>query len=244
MALARSKGKIRTEDALAPPPGPYDPLDRINIALSIEGELLRRPVSALSDVDHITGSGIYAIYYSGPLEIYQPLRNVAPEFNRPIYVGKAIPKGSRKGGLRPASGRSNALAERLRQHATSIREVQNLLLAHFHVRALPVQDIWIPLGENVLIERFKPAWNIAVDGFGNKAPGRRRKDQFRSPWDVLHTGRTFAAELGKSPLTAEFMTQRVADYLAGRPMQKLPKAVVEQQAEEAAIEDVNPNDAE
>jgi hypothetical protein len=234
---ARKSGKA-SDSVLAPPPGPYDPLDRINIALSIEGELLRRPVVPLSSVDDIQGAGIYAIYYTGDVGIYKPLRNNNGEFKTPIYVGKAIPKGGRKGGLKAGSAKSNALAERLRQHATSVREVGDLELADFQVRALPVQDIWIPLGENVLIERFKPAWNVAVDGFGNKDPGKRRKSQFRSPWDVLHAGRKFADKLGVSPVTAEFMRQRVSDYLAGRQMRKLPKAVVEEQAVEEAIDEL------
>jgi hypothetical protein len=88
----------------------------------------------------------------------------------------------------------------------------------------------------MLIERFQPAWNRAVDGFGNKAPGKRRKDQFRSPWDVLHPGRAFAEDLGISPVTQPFIAKRVTDYLAGRTMEKLPQAVVEQQAVVEALE--------
>jgi hypothetical protein len=38
--------------------------------------------------------------------------------------------------------------------------------------------------------------------------------QFRPPWDVLHPDRLFAVKLAESPIMAEFLLQRVADYLA------------------------------
>lgn len=83
-------------------------------------------------------------------------------------------------------------------------------------------------------ESFRPVWNRAIDGFGNKHPGKRRATQYKSPWDVLHPGRGFAEKLADSPVTTEFLLQRVADYMAGRPLAKLPKVVVEQQAEQEA----------
>ena len=86
----------------------------------------------------------------------------------------------------------------------------------------------------MLIETFKPVWNRAIDGFGNKDPGQRRKTQYRSPWDVLHPGRSFAQKLAESPATPELLLARVADYFAGRPLTKLPKAVAEQIATDAA----------
>lgn len=221
----------------------YNPLARINIARSIEGELLSRRAIPLSESDQIDGAGIYAIYYAGAFPPYAPARNRADQLNKPIYVGKAIPKGGRKGGLQPAAKLGRALADRLRQHATSISEVDNLDLADFWVRYLVVDDIWIPLGENMLIETFKPAWNRAVDGFGNKDPGRRRKDQYRSPWDVLHQGREFARKLADSPVNQAFMEERVVDYFAGRKMAKLPRAIIEQQAEEAALEQADLGEA-
>jgi hypothetical protein len=217
---------------------PYNPLDKINLAKSIESELLGRAVSSMSDIGQPLGAGVYVIYYRGPFAAYEPItRANADGFTQPIYVGKAIPKGGRKGGLAKPRAGAHELADRLRQHAASIDEATNLSLADFWVRHLVVDDIWIPLGENMLIERFKPIWNRAVDGFGNKDPGRRRATQFKSPWDVLHPGREFTRKLADSSLTAELVLQRVADYFAGRPLTKLPKAVVEQQAVEDALQD-------
>jgi hypothetical protein len=219
---------------------PYNPLDKINLAQSIERELLGRDCEPLSQVDEIVGAGIYVIYYSGPFEAYGRVRANIDEkaFDEPIYVGKAIPKGGRKGGLGKDAGRGTALRDRLRQHASSVDEATNLNLGDFWVRHLVVDDIWIPLGENMLIERFKPLWNRAIDGFGNKDPGRRRATQYRSPWDVLHPGRSFAEKLADSGLTAGFLLKRIDDYLSGRPLDKLPKAIEEQvQAEELSAED-------
>ncbi|UJW86908.1 Eco29kI family restriction endonuclease [Devosia sp. SL43] len=216
---------------------PYNPLDKRNLAKSVETELLARAPVSLAEIDGITGAGVYVIYYAGPFDAYAPIaeQNRDGQFSKPIYVGKAIPKGGRKGGLTKDSAVGRALLERLRQHAASIAEATNLELNDFYVRHLIVEDIWIPLGENVLIENFQPVWNRAIDGFGNKDPGNRRATQYRSPWDVLHPGRSFAHKLADSPADAAFFTQRVNDYLAGRPLAPLPKALAEQAETEQAI---------
>lgn len=220
----------------------YNPLDRINLARSIEQELLARPAVPLAEVGGINGAGVYVIYYTGPFPAYAPIATPGPGVPgaRPIYIGKAIPKGGRKGGLsETSSAAGSALASRLRQHMASIDEAVNLELAGFHVRYLVVDDIWIPLGENMLIETFRPVWNRAIDGFGNKDPGARRKTQLTSPWDVLHPGRSAARNTTPSPaLAIDLLETRIADYFAGRPLTPLPKAVREQQAEaEAEIGD-------
>ena len=210
----------------------YNPLDKLNLARSIEGELLKRQPTSLTVLEEITGAGVYALYYNGNFPAYVPLKD------RPIYVGKAIPKGGRKGGLTKDSSKGKALADRLRQHAASIDEADNLDLADFRLRYLVVDDIWIPLGENMLIENFKPVWNQVIDGFGNKDPGRRRATQYKSPWDVLHPGRHFARKLADSTVTAESLKKRIADHFAGRPLAKLPRVLVEQQeSEEVAAEE-------
>ena len=211
---------------------PYNPLDKLNLAKSIEFELLMKPPDALGSVDHIVGAGVYVIYYRGGFPSYLPITEANREnFTAPIYVGKAIPKGGRKGGLTRDASKGRALAERLRQHGVSIEEADNLDLADFFVRHLVVDDVWIPLGENILIETFKPVWNRAIDGFGNKVPGQRRSSQHKSPWDVLHPGRKSAAT-GDSGITREFLRERVEDYFAGRPLKKLPKKLVEELAAE------------
>jgi hypothetical protein len=228
------------------PDGPYNPLEKLNLARSIELELLTREVIPLAAFQRtgrrkrtgaatMQGAGVYAIYYSGDFPPYEPVaaKNRDGAFSQPIYIGKAIPEGGRKGGLSMDAAKGTRLADRLGDHAKSIHEVESLSVDDFFVRLLVVDDIWIPLGENMLIETFQPVWNRAVDGFGNKVPGKRRTTQFKSPWDVLHPIRRGFEKLADSGLTREDVIVRVEDYLAGRPMKPLPKKLAEQLEEEA-----------
>jgi hypothetical protein len=198
---------------------PYNPLAKVNLGESVADALLRGTVRPLSETDHLIGAGIYAIYYTGDFMAYAPIteRNTDNLFEQPIYVGKAVPRGARKGGLGFDAGKGVALRDRLRQHAASINETSNLALTDFYYRALTVDDIWIPLGENMVIEKFQPLWNRVIDGFGNKTPGKGRATQKRSSWDVLHPGRKFVdkLDLAANPLTPAAIEQRIAEFFAG-----------------------------
>lgn len=205
---------------------PYNPLDKKNLGRSVAEALLYRPVAPLSETAGLVGAGVYAIYYVGGFEPYQPvaMRNRAGKFEQPIYVGKAVPKGARKGGLTFDASLGRALRDRLRQHATSIDEAQNIRLADFHYRSLVIDDIWIPLGENMMIEQLKPIWNLVIDGFGNKAPGARRVSQFRSSWDVLHPGRAFAENMANGEITSDRLIAKLAEYFSGQAIPLIPTA--------------------
>jgi Eco29kI-like restriction endonuclease len=87
------------------------------------------------------------------------------------------------------------LCDRLAEHAESISLAENLNLEDFFCRYLAVDDIWIPLGENLLIEMFSPLWNRLIDGFGNHDPGRGRYQGRTPAWNVLHPGRSWAKKL-------------------------------------------------
>ena len=204
--------------------GPYNPLDKMNLGRSVAEALLLCPVASLTQTADLAGAGVYAIYYTGGFEAYAPVaeKNADSNFHQPIYVGKAVPKGARKGGLAFDASKGRALRDRLRQHAASIDEATNLDLGDFHFRSLVVDDIWIPLGENMMIEQFKPVWNIVLDGFGNKDPGKRRATQYRSPWDVLHPGRQFAEKLADGVTTPEMLTARLSAYFAGQVVPLIP----------------------
>ena len=78
---------------------PYNPLDKKNLATSVADALLASPVQPLPPEQSFDGSGIYAIYYIGPFPQYRKIaeRNRDDKFQVPIYIGKAVPKGSRKG---------------------------------------------------------------------------------------------------------------------------------------------------
>jgi hypothetical protein len=213
---------------------PYNPLEKANLARSIQSELLGRDPIALTSIDSIKGAGIYVLYYIGSFAPYAPIKkaNAGGKFAQPIYIGKAIPRGGRKGGVSADASKGTAMRDRLRQHSKSIDEVDNLEVDDFTVRYMMVDDIWIPLGENILIEQFKPLWNSVIDGFGNKDTGIRRSAQHRSPWDVLHSGRKVAEKNAEAAgLTRAFLAERIGNYFAGRPLKALPKAVVKEQDE-------------
>lgn len=212
--------------------GPYNPLSTENLARSIEQEMLRQPRRPLFDLRQTGGAGVYAIYYDGPHPLYGTLvESLGSMIEKPIYVGKAIPKGGRVGGLTRDAMKGRPLGNRLSIHARSIGEATNLELSDFSARTLVVDDVWIPLGENMLIQQFQPVWNVVASGFGNQAPGKGRPDQAMSYWDSLHPGRKHSRLLGPNPLSIEVIGERVLGHLAG---EVVPFSV---EGEEEASED-------
>ena len=173
---------------------PYNPLAKENLGRSVAEALLQSEPTPLGELERFNGAGIYAIYYTGDFDLYEPMtrRNRDGDLLVPIYVGKASPPGARTGDVDMSTKAGSALHKRLKEHAGSINHAKNLDLADFHCRYLVVDDIWIPLGESLLIAMSPPLWNKTLDGFGNHAPGGGRKLQERSRWDVIHPGRKFA----------------------------------------------------
>ena len=196
---------------------PFNPLDKRNLGVSVAQALLARPVLPLTALAPFRGAGIYVIYYAGVYAPYHILtaanQNAVTPFSRPIYVGKAVPEGARKGGFGLDLPAGAVLFNRLNEHATSIRQAQNLDLSDFSCRYLVVDDIWIPLGEALLIQRFSPLWNKLVEGFGNHDPGSGRVGQKRSPWDTIHPGRPWATRLPPYPRSEAEILTRVQQFL-------------------------------
>jgi hypothetical protein len=158
---------------------PFNPLDKLNLAVSVADAMLEQEVRPLPPAERIPGAGIYAIYYTGAFPAYRKIseQNKRDDFSAPIYVGKAVPRGARKGGFELGDDAGFVLFDRLGEHAESIRLASNLNLKDFKCRYLVVDDIWIPLGESLMIQKFKPLWNHRVDGFGNHDPGGGRSGQ-------------------------------------------------------------------
>jgi hypothetical protein len=206
-------------------PQPYNPLDRMELARSVERALLDRPLGPLPPPTRFNGAGLYAIYYVGDFPAYA--RITPPERapgQMPIYVGRAQPKGARQG-LMTGLGVSTpepVLFDRLREHANSIRAVErhtedgqpNLRLDDFRCRHLVVDDIWVALGEAILIGHYRPLWNVVVDGFGNHAPGSGRGQQARSPWDEVHPGRGWAFKLPPPKRPRMRVLTQIREHLA------------------------------
>lgn len=192
---------------------PFNPLDKKNLGASVAEAMLASKVHPLGDMPGFKGAGIYAVYYSGSFAPYGEIarRNQGTK-TAPIYVGKAVPAGARKGGGAGATG-GKSLFNRLSEHAESIRAVDNLSIEDFTCRFLVVDDIWIPLGESLLIARYSPVWNALIDGFGNHDPGGGRYNGMRPRWDVLHPGRAWAAKCKERPETVADIARDVETYL-------------------------------
>jgi Eco29kI restriction endonuclease len=193
---------------------PFNPLDKLNLGLTVRDALLKRPILSLPP-KRFKGAGIYAFYSLDSFEPYRKLAKANRERNWaiPIYVGEAVPLGSRKGGYGLGEDPGDVLWRRLQEHSKSIEQAKNLKLEDFRCRYLVVEDIWIPLGENLLIEMFNPLWNRLLDGFGNHDPGKGRYNQMRSPWDVVHPGRLWADKCALNPKTAEKYIREIKTYI-------------------------------
>ncbi len=165
----------------------YDPLTWENLMAGLAARFEKVPLVNLTSIEEARGPGVYALFYDGPHPAYRPIAGT----RRPIYVGKAVPQGTRKG-----TGEASdpyALRRRLRLHHNSIEVAENLAVDSFQCRYLAVVPVWITLAERFLIDHYRPIWNTEVDGFGNNPQGRYRSGGVRSWWDTLHPGREWAS---------------------------------------------------
>lgn len=197
---------------------PYNPLEKGNIGASVAVAMLGRKTRPLASLPAFDGAGIYAIYYQGTFKPYHKLSilNQGDDPQVPIYVGKAIPEGGRVGAtIDPLP--TKALSRRLREHAESIKAVSNLKIEDFVCRFLVVDDIWIPLGESLLIAKFSPLWNMSVAGFGNHDPGNGRYQGAMPRWDVVHPGRGWAARCQPRKETVDHIVSEIEARLSNEP---------------------------
>lgn len=198
---------------------PYNPLDKLRLAESVMNALLKSQPGPLPPPEEFLGAGVYAIYYTGDFPEYREIarQNADNQWKQPIYVGKAIPAGGRKGGFGLSTSPGKVLFNRLNEHAESIRAAEGrgtLRLADFRCRYLVVDEIWIPLAEGLLIQTFQPVWNKIVDGFGNHDPGSGRYGGARPSWDVLHPGRSWAERCAPGRYTVDEIKQRISEGVA------------------------------
>jgi len=195
-------------------PPAFNPLDKHNLGESVGLALSRCPAVSLAKVPPFKGAGIYALYYFGDFAPYATLAALnQPNATIPIYVGKAVPKGSRKGVTPTASQQSSKLYDRLKNHVRSIQQTQTLKMKDFTCRFLVVEETWIGLCESLLIQTSIPLWNAKLDGFGRNPQGKNRKDGV-SPWHAFHSGRDFNAEAKPSDALLAKLTADVAAFMA------------------------------
>ncbi|WP_395317222.1 Eco29kI family restriction endonuclease [Variovorax sp. UC74_104] len=197
---------------------PFNPLDKKNLGASVAEALVSQPAHPLGRIKPFMGTGIYAIYYHGDFEAYSPISEPNKADRKdpiiPIYVGKAVPQGARKGKVMADPTRSKALFNRLIEHAESVTATKTLSIEDFSCRYLVVDEIWIPLGESLMIAKFSPLWNLFVEGFGNHDPGKGRYEGLRPRWDLIHPGRAWAEKCKVRPETDAEVLRDIRTYLA------------------------------
>ena len=125
----------------------YDPLTYENLMMGVVVQFEKQERLALDSeiTQNIRGPGIYSLHYSGDLEVYEAIRTRS---NMPVYVGKAVPPGSRKG--KPIEIERPMLRRRLNEHMKSINQAVNLDPSQFSFRSLAVVPVWITLAERFL----------------------------------------------------------------------------------------------
>ena len=209
-ALDRLQRLAQELDPVQQPPYILDPAAPEIVGRLIADTLLVQGRQLLAAVARFYGSGVYALYYRGPFEAYQPIVNT----ETPIYVGKADP--ARPQALTPTE-QGQRLWARLQDHQRSITAAGNLNLADFDGRFLVVRSAWQITAETYLIERFQPIWNNEVGlcyGFGKHGDAPETRGNTRSPWDTLHPGRTWATKAGNVPypLSVVEITAQIARH--------------------------------
>jgi hypothetical protein len=167
------------------------------------------PFHQLSNLPNFEGAGVYALFLKSTVntcyhEYLQPMH--------PIYVGKAVPTGSRQG-LKSEAGKQ--LRNRLTKHFSSIKQAENLNENEFVCRFMIIEGVatdMISAIESYLIRKYNPLWNSHIDGFGINAPGAGRYNQQPSEWDTIHPGRDYAKKLLGAPRDRSFITQKIVNY--------------------------------
>ncbi|MEP9350214.1 Eco29kI family restriction endonuclease [Xanthobacter sp. KR7-225] len=181
----------------------FDPSDPKTVGRMVSLALLAQPMISLGAVKPAYGSGVYAIYYSGDHPLYARISGA----ETPIYVGKADPSN---GDASTAREQGPRLTGRLIEHAGTISTAEKyaaenglppglhpIRLADFKCRRLVCATNAQLVAERHLIRMFWPVWNSdtkacwGMSKHGDAANTRRNK---RSPWDVVHPGRSWALD--------------------------------------------------
>lgn len=206
--LERKIDPIRLPDAF------FDPSEPRLIGHFVALALLSQERYPLGSITPFYGSGVYAIYYKGPAEIYAPISDT----ETPIYVGKADPPV----GAKTVTEQETKLFSRLNEHRKNIEKVQGIDLVDFECRALAVQSGYQAAAENHLIRLFWPIWNNETKilfGIGKHGDSATTRANNKSPWDTIHPGRLWA-EGNPEAKPADSIRADVANHFRSKPIFK------------------------
>ena len=204
--LERNIDPIRLPDAF------FDPSEPRLIGHFVALALISQERYPLGEITPSYGSGVYAIYYNGPSDIYAPISQT----ETPIYVGKADPPT----GAKSVIEQGTKLFGRLNEHRKNIDKVAGIDLADFECRALAVQSGYQAAAENHLIRLFMPIWNNETRilfGLGKHGDAATTRANNKSPWDTIHPGRTWA-EGNPEAKSVDDILADVARHFAATPI--------------------------
>lgn len=204
---------LQSIDPISLPTAVFDPSNPKVVGRFVALAMVAQERKPLADLTQAYGSGVYAIYYSGPYGAYAPIRGT----ETPIYVGKSGPQVQ---GARTPLEQGPKLTGRLKEHRGNISKATATLdVADFFYRALVVQSGLEVAAEEYLIHLFRPIWNKEVGilfGIGKHGDASTTRANKRSPWDTLHEARAWATtQIGKSP--DQIKAEVVAHYLKHPP---------------------------
>ncbi|KEO60032.1 Eco29kI family restriction endonuclease [Thioclava indica] len=202
----------RSIDPVRLPAAFFDPSEPRLIGHFVALALLSQERNPLESIAPFYGAGVYAIYYTGPADIYAPISGT----ETPIYVGKADPPT----GAKTVVEQETKLFARLSEHRKNIEKVQGINLRDFECRALAVQSGYQAAAENHLIRLFWPIWNNETKilfGIGKHGDAATTRANNKSPWDTMHPGRKWAAGNPEAKSADDIRTD-VAEHFRTKPM--------------------------
>ena len=202
------EGLARSIDTVRMPGAFFDPTDPRLIGHFVALALLSQPRVPLGEIGKAYGAGVYAVYYTGHYDAYQPISRT----ETPIYVGKADPPTGAKNLIE----QETKLTDRLNEHRRNIEKVPSLDIADFECRALAVQSGYQTAAETHLINLFKPIWNNetrVLFGIGKHGDASSTRANNKSPWDTVHPGRTWAAGNPEAKSISQILDE-VAQHLS------------------------------
>lgn len=169
---------------------PWDEAELARRLLEVVHTRERRPLEEVPE----PGPGAYALFGS-------PWRPGLADGTIPIYIGSC-----------------RSLAERHARHRRSLEEAG--LTSSLRLLTLPTSSTAsAAFAERLLIELYRPAWNVHVRGFGNRTPGARRSGRISS-WDAAFPGRCWAVAptpIERAVGLVDVAMAAVAPRAAGRP---------------------------
>jgi len=211
-------------DPIKEPGASFDPAHPDTAGRLVALALLAQDKIPMSQIARTYGSCVYAICYTGTHPIYACVSGS----ETPLYIGKADPKLA---DARTAGEQGPQLYARLADHRRMIRTVDEYAIANGLPHPLRVEDFQCRrlicatnaqlVAERHLIGTFKPIWNNEIGlcwGISKHGDAAKTRKNKRSPWDVLHPGRSWAMdEALEDKMSPERIVSRVAAHFAKHP---------------------------